>query len=149
MHQMMNSLQKQAKIYMNECVTKCIGLIKGGNMCQEEIIAIIGAIGESQQSVIKDEVDSYRKHFKSDDYLQNFDTSVVADNSNKVIATFLKSVCNLNDMSRKQKCAFVKCIALIYYLSNDCIVTPMHFVENLLTYFLTSSKVLCNIHNKF
>lgn len=146
---MMNSLQKQAKIYMNECVTKCIGLIKGGNMCQEEIIAIIGAIGESQQSVIKDEVDSYRKHFKSDDYLQNFDTSVVADNSNKVIATFLKSVCNLNDMSRKQKGAFVKCIELIYYLSNDCIVTPMHFVENLLTYFLTSSKVLCNIHNKF
>ena len=62
------------------------------------------------------------------------------------LVNFLSGLCSidLNAVNEKKLNLICKTIELIYYYRNSKLVLPKHFIENLVSYTCTSSKINCN-----
>ena len=124
--------------------------IKQGKPDKAETETIISALAENEQKEINNTINDYKNLYKDDTFLENMTMDSILDRCNSTLIFFILCLCNAHQgLDAQRKGILIKIIELIYLLFSGSIVAPFHFAENMLIYFLTGSKTVCNMVNKY
>lgn len=134
----------------DKLVEQVINLIKTNNTSDENVIKIAEAIGSREIRKMKDDFnDNVFSQYKNVDFLTCASIDTWIADRNKVMSSFLLSLCGkqMSDLSSSEKTKIVFAIEHLYSLISSNIIMPFSFSINLLTYYMSNSKTVCNMYS--
>ena len=133
-----------------EC-EKIVTLLKSGVLDYEELSLIAKTLGESIAKDISSDIDEVSSCYKDHASLTSFDVKSWLNSRNPVLVSFLKgtSIKTSNTELEKERCmCLASAVDSIYKASRLRLITPLHFMTNLVSYHVSGSKLLCSMDNQ-
>lgn len=134
----------------DKLVEQVINLIKTNNISDENVIKNAEASGSRETRKMKDDFnDNVFSQYKNVDFLTCATIDTWIADRNKVMSSFLMSLCgkHMSDLSSSEKTKIVFAIEHLYSLISSNIIMPFLFSLNLLTYYMSNSKTVCNMYS--
>ncbi|XP_062620908.1 uncharacterized protein LOC134282522 [Saccostrea cucullata] len=134
----------------NKLVDQVIDLIKSNNISDENVIKITEAIGSRESRKMKDDFnENIFTQYKNVDFLTSATIDTWICERNNVISSLLLSLCGkkMCDLSSTEKTKLIFAIEHLYSLISANIIMPFSFSLNLLTYYMSNSKTVCNMYS--
>ncbi|XP_061171013.1 uncharacterized protein LOC133201813 [Saccostrea echinata] len=144
------NLISNGKDIENELVEQIVNLIKTNNISDENVSKIVEAIGTRESREMKDDFnENIFSQYKNVDFLTSAAIDTWISERNNVVSSFLLSLCGkkMCDLSSTEKTKIVFAIEHLYCLVSSNIIMPFSFSLNLLTYYMSNSKTVCNMYS--
>ncbi|XP_062577048.1 uncharacterized protein LOC134238946 [Saccostrea cucullata] len=141
-----SSVQQEQDIFVNQVVT----MIKTNNISDANLQKIASAIGERESGKIKTDInDNLCGQYKDVDFLKHCDIDSWVKDRDAVLTSFVTSLCgkDFDNMSSSEKTKVVYAIEHLYSIAMTNTILPFSFSLNLLSYYVSSSKTVCNLYS--
>ncbi|XP_069103763.1 uncharacterized protein [Argopecten irradians] len=114
---------------------------------ETQMLNLIKTVGQFLCSKVVSDAMACKEDYKDDNILKSYDPKSWLSKQNKLLVSFLTSMCSNFDENNTHQClSIVKAIEQIYLASAFNITLPLSFTSSLIIYFLTGSKSAVQIN---
>lgn len=133
----------------DELVKQVVNIIKTNNISDNNINKILEAIGTREKANVKQDFnENISLQYKDVEFLKACDIDTWIQERDTVITSFVFSLCerDLSAMSPAENTKVVYAVEHLYRLVGNNIIMLFSFSLNLLTYYMCTSRTVCDMY---